>query len=174
MLTREFSKESWYVRVYFWCLTVCWRFLKPEYAEGEIRYIKEKGTNICSFSRVMLGALLILVLHLLVYGALIIALTMVPIRLFGGDFYLSIAWRVGLASLLVLVGVAAMWFLRRKHKEQPAQEPAERRHGEETRRRVRRPVRTSPTFREVLGMRFRSWKEKTCFPIVFVDPQKED
>ena len=167
MLAKTFDGRRCFVRVYFWLLAVYWKFLEgPEYARAEIEEIKAKGTNICSFSQVTVGTIVILLLHIGVYAAVSWVLIFLPIRLFGGAFYMDLVQLLAVVGVFAgLVIIATVWFFIIRPKKHAAagvtKYPRSKRH-------IRsEPV--GPSFVDAVGMRYKSWKEKSCFPIKFVN-----
>lgn len=155
------NRQQWYVRWFFWSLGVWDTFLDRDGA----LYMERHGTNLCFFLRTMfVWAPLILVLHAIVYGAAIAALTIVPIYLFGGSGYF---WSIGaiVTLFLIIFGEKALRnHLRdRSYQRRQAADGAEAISTES--------VPAAPSFFRVLWEWFVAQKKKICPMITF--PKQE-
>jgi hypothetical protein len=106
----ELNNRRWYVTWFYLSLAILDRFQGDRgWGRKEDKY--RNGTNLCHFIRVTLvWGPLVLALHLVVYGAAIAVLTIVPIQLFGWSGYFAII--AGIAGFIgILAGVVFMLWL---------------------------------------------------------------
>ncbi len=99
----ELDANRWYVRLFFWAVNI-WDEFKGGY---EVYEVQRRGTNLCFFGRTtFFSAPLVLLLHVALIIAAVLALTVLPVRLFGVWPY--ILWLIRIA-LGIAVTVGLIW-----------------------------------------------------------------
>jgi hypothetical protein len=98
----RFDDDVWYAKWFFWSLGIRDAF-RPYWKRKEEKIREQGTTNLCFFIRTMVfTAPIILLLHATVYGAAVLTLTWVPVKLFGAKSYFSIIGAIALIALVVL------------------------------------------------------------------------
>ena len=158
---KDLDRESWFVRWFFWSLGIYDAFLNTD----RTWRIEQYGANLCFYVRTMLiWAPFVLILHTIVYGAAIIALTAVPIHYFGGSGY---AWIVSAVVLVIGIRLLRNYMIER----------------EESQRSVRRQTRREeipavaeaprgPSFFDILWEWLVAQKKKICPMVTFAKQQE--
>ena len=148
----EMNPDQWFVRWFFWSLVVWDQFFDTD-TEWEYR---EKAT-LCEFVDTIAGAVLVLALHIVAYGAVVAALAVAPIYFFGISGYVttvgSLAVVVGMIFLMVYVRQLDVW----KKVGRPVQVKVVR----------RTTAPKGPSFFKVMRLYFTSVKQKFCPVITF-------
>ena len=159
----DLNPQSWYVRWFFWSLGILDAFLD----NGERRwYMERHGTNLCFFLRtIVLYTPLILLLHAVVYGVALAALTIVPVLIFGASGYFSTVIAITLLVLIV-IGVK-QW---RKHQQKGYQETELNRSARIAA--VTEAIVAGPRFFQVLWAWLVAAKKKVCPMIRFLKRQE--
>lgn len=96
------SRERWIVRLFFFSVRIL-----DTFTEGDREWrIGQNGTTLCFFFQAtFIWAPLVLLLHLVVYGAILAALVLAPIFFFGlGTFVAILGGLATLASLIFTAG----------------------------------------------------------------------
>lgn len=158
----DLNPQSWHVRWFFWSLGIWDAFLD----NGERGWQMERhGTNLCFFLRtIVLYTPLVLLLHAVVYGAALAALTIVPILIFGASGYFSTVIAITLLVLTV-IGVK-QW---RKHQQKGHQEAELRRPAPVA---VTEVITASPRFFQILWEWIVAVEKKVCPMIRFAKRQE--
>jgi len=149
----DLNPQRWDVKWFFWSLDIWDAFLERRTGS----YVQCYGTNLCFFLRVMLvWTPLVLLLHTVVYGVAIAALTIVPIYLFGGSGYF---WGVSAIVTLVLIilGVKKLRDYLEKRRWQMTLREANREAN----------VSAEPSFFKILSEWSVAQKKKICPTITF-------
>lgn len=158
------NSDGWYVRYFFWSVSVWSAFIDQPYL---VEKIKERGTNLCFFIRVMVvWAPLVMAIHGLLFAAALGCVLILPVYFFGGEGY---SWFVGIAvGLVVVVGFIVRPLLKLLSRKQS--EWVER-HREKLKNRPERVkiVKIGPTFFEVLWAFIVATKHKICPTVSFLD-----
>ncbi|MBI2035983.1 MAG: hypothetical protein HYT12_04890 [Candidatus Liptonbacteria bacterium] len=101
----ELDRKTWYVRLFFWCLSINDAFTENN-TEG---YAEYHGTNLCHLTRVMLiYTPVILLLHAVLFGSAVAAITVIPVHLMGFSGYIS--------TVGALVVVAALIYAAKRYR----------------------------------------------------------
>jgi hypothetical protein len=106
------NSSRWIVRLFFWSVGIL-----DEFTDSNRRFwIEQRGTNLCFFCQTtFIWTPLVLLLHVLVYGALGAALTVVPMRVIGVGSYAAVV--IGTVALvLVVVGLNELMDWRRRRR----------------------------------------------------------
>ena len=147
------DKSRWYVRLFLWFRRIQLKFWHQDPWECDCH---EVYTNLCLFIRLLFftGPLIVL-LHVLAYGALLASVTVVPVYFFG--------WRgccVPGGLLLLFLGVRlAVWWWRASKKE-PVLDAHE-------------TVEVGPGLWSLLGTRIKASKRKIC-PLMILKEVKDE
>lgn len=170
----ELNPNSWYVRLFFWSVGIWGAFLDKEY-----RYVpddlRERGTNLCFFVRVMVVYMpLVLLLHAAFVVAAVVSLTALPIYLFGSIAY---GWTLAAiaAVIVAILGVKRMLGLRallRAIEQERAQREKRFVEQEREERSVVTEAPKGPSFFEVLWAYLVAGKKKICPSVTFLNPQE--
>lgn len=163
----ELDKRQWYVRWFFWSLTV-WDEFK-DHGDSSWRY--RNGTNLCHFLRVMLvWCPLVLLLNVAVYGAGVAALTALPIYFWGGTGY---AYVVGALAIVVGVIISLNALSRRLKEWERRHPPAPKPEKKKEPPKVAVPAApTGPGFWQVVWQYIVASKQKVC-PIITFNHQTQ-
>jgi membrane protein implicated in regulation of membrane protease activity len=152
------NPNLWYVRWFFWSTEILDEFT----GRNRIWDRRHHGTNLCQFIRVTLvWCPLVLLLHSIMYGAAVFALTVTPVYLFGGYFYACI---IGAIVALICMIFGIKWFNRRRYERErrsPRKRDLERERAELV------VVAKDPDFFEVLGAYLAAKKQKVCPMMTF-------
>src|SRR3989344_4308399 len=100
------NEGLWYVRLFFWSASIC-----DEFTEGGMEWrARQRGTNLCQFLLVILVYMpAIILLHIMLYGSALAAITAVPIYLVGMVWYFAVA---GAIALIIGIVCAIKWYRR--------------------------------------------------------------
>lgn len=112
----ETDKRQWYVRWFFWSLSIV-----NEFAERDTAWQYKRGVNLCPAVRIIVGAPIILLLHLAVYSAAITAVTFAPIYFYGWSGYgLILEWVGSLVAAFVAIKLLFGYLRKRARAREEA------------------------------------------------------
>ena len=160
----------WYVRWFFWSLGILYQFKDVYSVPWKIEDTQKRGTNLCMFVQSMLiWAPLVIILHLVLYGSALAALTAIPIYFFG---FWGYAWGVGSIGGVIAVIVAALWCLKWSIEQRE-----KRRAAANTQKKEEKPsskkAPSAPSFFTIFWRWIVAKKQKFCLLIAFTKPTKE-
>lgn len=159
------NERLWYVRLFFWCLSI-----QDEFTEGNAEYrVRRHGTNLCHFLRVILVYTpIIFLLHLVLYGGAVAAITYVPMSLMGLGWYFAVA-----IAIACLVGIiyAIKWY-RRWQLNRPAKTQS-RAEAQPVQAAAATPKPTSPSFGSLVWQFIVAQKRRVCPLINFSRTQEQ-